>query len=147
MYHHVHLASLHLCHHACTTAHYFFISGPRSSPSTTPSHFGITSCWKPGDYSLHHTCPAPIRHAGDRHLYCSTSNQLSVSPVIPSSGLVLLPAAEPFPHKLVDKVKSGQFVEMREPLADNISLVNQREAIPGYPLRHLLGAHDLDYVK
>ena len=29
-----------------------------------------------------------------------------------TSGLVLSPAAEPFPRKLVEKVNSGQFVEM-----------------------------------
>ena len=55
------------------------------------------------------------------------------------SGLILSPAAEPFPHKLVDKVKSGQFVEMRELLADNIALVQQLEDIQGFPL-HAVGA-------
>lgn len=57
-----------------------------------------------------------------------------------NSGLVLSPAAEPFPRKLVDKVKSGQFVEMRELLADNISLVHQLEAIQGFPPLQVLGA-------
>ena len=51
----------------------------------------------------------------------------------PTAGLVLSPAAEPFPRRLVDKVKSGQFVEMRELLADNISLLHQLEAIQGLP--------------
>ena len=57
----------------------------------------------------------------------------------PTSGLILSPAAEPFPRKLVDKVTSGQFVEMRELLADNISLLHQLEAIQGYPPHHVLG--------
>jgi hypothetical protein len=59
---------------------------------------------------------------------------------LPTAGLVLSPAAEPFPRKLVDKVKSGQFVEMRELLADNISLLNQLETIQGFPPLQVLGA-------
>ena len=58
-----------------------------------------------------------------------------------TSGLVLSPAAEPFPRKLVDKVQSGQFVEMRELLADNISLVQQLESIQGFSRLHLVGAN------
>ena len=58
----------------------------------------------------------------------------------PTSSLVLSPAAQPFPRKLVDKVKSGQFVEMRELLADNISLAHQLEAIQGYSPLHVIGA-------
>ena len=41
----------------------------------------------------------------------------------------LSPATEPFPHKLVAKVKAGQFVEMRELLSDNISLLHQLDAV------------------
>ena len=37
------------------------------------------------------------------------------------AGLLLSPAAEMIPHKLVSKIQSGQFVDMRELLADNIS--------------------------
>ena len=59
---------------------------------------------------------------------------------LPTAGLVLSPAAEPFPRKLVDKVKSGQFVEMRELLADNISLLNQLETIQGFPSLQVFGA-------
>lgn len=55
-------------------------------------------------------------------------------------GLVLSPAAEPLPKKLVDKIRSGQFVEMRELLADNVSLVNQLETVQGVPAAHMLGA-------
>ena len=56
-----------------------------------------------------------------------------------TSGLVLSPATEPFPWKLVDKVNSGQFVEMRELLADNIALLHQLEAMHGYSPLHLAG--------
>lgn len=46
----------------------------------------------------------------------------------------LSPAAEPFP---VEKVNSGQLVQMRELLADNIALLHQPEAIHGYSPLHL----------
>jgi hypothetical protein len=52
----------------------------------------------------------------------------------PSTGLILSPASEPFPQKLVGKVKSGQFVEMRELLSDNIALIQQLEDIQGFPI-------------
>ena len=39
------------------------------------------------------------------------------------------PAAEPFPQKIVTKVQSHQFVEMREFLADNIALLQHLEAM------------------
>ncbi len=41
------------------------------------------------------------------------------------NGLILSPAEAPVPQKIVDKIRSGQFVEMRELLADNISLLEQ----------------------
>ena len=40
----------------------------------------------------------------------------------------------------MDKVQSGQFVEMTELLADNISLVHQLESIQGFSPLNLLGA-------
>ena len=46
-------------------------------------------------------------------------------------GLILSPTSAPFPQKLVDKIKSGQFIEMRELLAANISLIQQLEALQG----------------
>ena len=58
----------------------------------------------------------------------------------PTAGLILSPAAEPFPNKLDEKAKSGKFIEMSELLADNISLLNQLKAIQGYPPLQLLGA-------
>ena len=80
------------------------------------------------------TAPAPAPTHVHLPQVGSTSNR---------SGLILSPAAEPFPHKLVDKVKSGQFVEMRELLADNIALVQQLENIQGFPLQ---GPRDLACV-
>lgn len=54
-------------------------------------------------------------------------------------GLMLSPAAPPFPQKLVDKVRAGHFVDMRELLADNVSLLGQLEAMQGMSAVHMLG--------
>ena len=43
----------------------------------------------------------------------------------PSTGIILSPASDPIPARLVRRIQSGDFVEMRELLADNISLFNQ----------------------
>lgn len=51
-------------------------------------------------------------------------NHLAAVP-LSSAGFSLSPATEPFPQKLVDKVRSGQFVEMRELMTDNRSLLQQ----------------------
>ncbi|XP_064388121.1 proline-rich protein 36-like isoform X3 [Halichondria panicea] len=64
-----------------------------------------------------------------------TQNQLSAPSTYQSpqssygSGLILSPAEAPVPQKIVDKIRSGQFVEMRELLADNISLLEQLHSI------------------
>lgn len=39
---------------------------------------------------------------------------------------------ELFSLKLVDKVNSSQFIEMRELLVDNIALLHQLEAVYGF---------------
>lgn len=46
-----------------------------------------------------------------------------------SQGLSLSPATEPFPQRVVDKVRSGQYVDMRDLMTDNISLLQQLEAV------------------
>ena len=46
-------------------------------------------------------------------------------------GLSLSPATAPFPQKLVDKVRSGQFVDMRVLLTDNVSLLQQLQIFGG----------------
>jgi len=55
-------------------------------------------------------------------------------------GMILSPALEPVPHKLVEKTRSGQFVDMKEFLADNMALTQQLEAIPGMLPIATLGA-------
>ena len=47
-------------------------------------------------------------------------------------GLSLSLSAEPIPARLVQKIQSGQFVEMRELLGDNIALTQYFESSAGY---------------
>ncbi len=55
----------------------------------------------------------------------------SVTPILPPAqmGLILSPAANPISHSLVQRIRSGQFVEMQDILADNISLLGQLSAV------------------
>ena len=46
-------------------------------------------------------------------------------------GLILSPSADPIPHRLVQRIQSGEFVEMRDLLADNVSLHTQLENLHG----------------
>ena len=70
------------------------------------------------------SCPIP-----NNHLHAPQVLSSSQSP-----GLILSPASQPFPQKLVDKIKSGQFVLRREHLSDNIALTQQLEDVRGYTL-------------
>ena len=45
----------------------------------------------------------------------------------PRSGRILSPAADPISYRLVQSIRSGEFVEIRDLLADNIALHNQLE--------------------
>ena len=47
-------------------------------------------------------------------------------------GLIVSAALDPIPHRLVLRIRNGEFVEMRELLADNISLYNQLEDFRGH---------------
>ena len=50
-----------------------------------------------------------------------------------ASGLILSPAMAPIPHRLVQRIQAGRFVEMRELLTDNLALHDQLEAVQGLP--------------
>ena len=58
-----------------------------------------------------------------------------------SAGLLLSPASKVIPKKLVDKIRAGRFVEMKELLQDNISLVAQLEELQGPSSLQLIGAY------
>ena len=77
--------------------------------------------------------PSTLTATGNvAHVPLQTSSTTHQStPIISNSGLILSPASEPFPRKLVDKVQSGQYVDMRELLSDNISLLQQLESVHG----------------
>lgn len=95
--------------------------------------------------------PSLLRAGGnhDSPLYTwagPTSTQPTRSIQQPRAALSLSPASEPFPAKLVDRIRSGQFVEMRDLLADNMALLQQLDtlnvpcalpAIPGHLKPHL----------
>ena len=80
----------------------------------------------------------PVFHPGLGPLSGSAAPTVAgagqVPPTVPArqaSGLVLSPDCPPISGKLVEKVLSGQFVEMREFLADNVKLLDSLEATPG----------------
>ena len=62
--------------------------------------------------------------------------QLPVSVAAPPDylarpGLILSPALDPFPQPLIQRVQSGQFIEMRDLLADNIALLSKLSSLHG----------------
>ncbi len=57
------------------------------------------------------------------------------------NGLILSPMTEPIGPKLVHRIRSGQFVEMRELLPDNMALHQNLEAMHGHlPLHSMSGS-------
>lgn len=85
----------------------------------------------PGVLSTATTAPllaaAPWPQMDPSQRYPSPVTQPWLPPPM-ASDFSLSPATQPFPQKLVDKVRSGQFIEMRELLTDNISLLQQLES-------------------
>ena len=60
----------------------------------------------------------------------------AIIPVPPTTGylprgLILSPASDPIPSRLVQRIRSGEFVEMRDLLADNVALHTQLEDLHG----------------
>ena len=56
-------------------------------------------------------------------------------------GLILSPASEVIPQKLVERIRSGRYVEMKELLADNMALLSQLESFEGPAFIHSVGAN------
>ena len=56
---------------------------------------------------------------------------LSQPPTTAASGMILSSSIEPIPPRLVQRIQSGQFVEMRELLSDNLALFQQMETLHG----------------
>lgn len=57
--------------------------------------------------------------------------QVPAQPLIPApqAGVALSPGTEPIPQKLVDKVRSRVYVDLKELLGDNISLLSRLESV------------------
>lgn len=56
------------------------------------------------------------------------------------AGLLLSPSSEVIPKKLVDKIRAGKFVDMKELLQDNMSLMAQLEELQGPTSLQVVGA-------
>ena len=80
----------------------------------------------------------PLRQSGNSG---QSSVSLSVFPPLPpasslgssftQSGMILSPASDPIPHRLVQRIQAGDFVEMQDLLVDNIALHNQLDTVHG----------------
>ena len=53
--------------------------------------------------------------------------------LVTNQALVLLPALPLIPNRLVEKIKAGHFIEMKEFLGDNIALLQRLEEVQGAP--------------
>ena len=77
-----------------------------------------------------------LSHSGTAPLPTTTVSLASpvptpvVSPTV--AAMVLSPALDPVPQRLVQRIRAGLFVEMRELLGDNIALHDQLEAVQAH---------------
>ena len=96
-------------------------STPITGPNTTWTHAGTTS--------MSALLPFPPVE--------------STPPILttPPAGLILAPSLEPLPPKLVRKITSVQFVDMKELLPDNMVVQQQEEASQGTLSVNLLPPH------
>ena len=79
--------------------------------------------WSTGTVAA--TCP-PAVQAATTHVAQTAPPHLG-----PQAGLLLSPALEVIPKKLVDKIRSGHFIDLKELLQDNISVLDQLETLQG----------------
>ena len=98
------------------------VAGPVTSTSWT-SHHPVSSPWATGVSSG-----------------AAWASSGPVSQFLPAAGLALSPGSEPFPQRLVDKIRSGQFMDMRDLLSDNIALLDRLDVLGGQPSLALPGA-------
>ena len=98
----------------------------------TVTNTGNNACQTMASWS---SLSVPLTSAGSSSLIAPT---LPLQPLLQpvcsppqAMGMVLSPALEPFPARLVARVRSGQYVELRDFLTDNISLLQQLEVVQG----------------
>ena len=79
-----------------------------------------------------HSLPTPIPTATFAPTLGAPSGiELTSLPSLPTTtGLILSPTIEPVPAKLVAKIQSNQFIEMRELLPDNLVLQQHIRLLP-----------------
>ena len=82
---------------------------------------GTATSWAP-----HTSGPLPSWGEAPLHTLAQPPNSTS------TLGLILSPSSDPIPHRLVSSIQAGEFIEMRDLLADNISLHNQLEDFHGH---------------
>ena len=118
---------------SCATANLVPFTNCRPAASPGPSvpslgqlhqsGTGMVTSWAP--HSANTLPPwgeAPSTHHTFTQPHTSTS----------TLGLILSPSSDPIPHRLVSHIQAREFVEMRDLLADNISLHNQLEDFHGH---------------
>ncbi len=90
--------------------------------------------------TAHTVSSGPITSTPHLDLMLPTSilqtSGISPPPITPPaysfrSGMILSPASSPIPSCLVQRIQSGEFFEMRDLLADNVSLHTQLEDLHG----------------
>ena len=69
--------------------------------------------------------PSSLLTVGGLHLPSPVSGRAA------GTGMVLSPATQPIPANLVQRIQSGQFIEMRDLLSDNIALIDQLSYLSG----------------
>ena len=102
---------------------FHFIGLGNLPPSAAVASVALMPSAAQGGASLTWSMASPLTTPA---VAATTTSQVLL-PNTSRAGFSLSPASEPFPKKLVDKIRSGQFVEMRELLTDNISLIQQLE--------------------
>ena len=96
--------------------------------SSVPASMGFLSS-SPGLYVNSYAYYRPA--VSNISAFPSTLTPGVTAPTCP--GMILSPAANPIPYSLVQRIQSGQFVEMRDLLADNIALFSQLSPMNGVP--------------
>ena len=125
----------------CRTPHSFEYSAFRGFRGSSTSSFGISAAANNNTSSSvglllfqYRGCPhLAIPGVSSHHSPVVLPSQAFGMPGPPAApGLSLSLSAEPIPARLVQKIQSGQFVEMRELLGDNIALMQHFESSAGY---------------
>ena len=124
---------------------------PGAVPQTIMSPTATTTLTRSGGTPL---VSAQLTPGSDMYtwppLHLTNSSVLPRHPLVDPpqvGGLILSPAADPIPQRLVHRIQSGQFVEMRDLLSDNISLHQRCEAVYGMMPLSLLPTGGLDSAR